>query len=310
MNHKLYTYFSLIISVFTNLLGIITIFTNIFEEKSFYIFIGCICFFISTIILGIDMYYKNSIIKNRYSGLRNLALNGKVHSLRLILLLNKENTDIINRNIKNDFKKYRIIKAQIKYIFEKNKDNNNLYDVTYHFSFELLGGINSAKNYTSYIINEIHDNNLIVNLTYQNQNYQIRPEPVEDKIKDIANKYITLYKFNFSFPNAGLKYKDIQTLTYYYTIKKELDLNYGDDFLIIPLNYGNNFNIFSVELEFINDTHLHYISLERYELDMKNNEEIPIENFRHQEKNGNMIYCANDLRGKINELYFVHIYSE
>ena len=81
-------------------------------------------------------------------------------------------------------------------------------------------------------------------------------------------------------------------------------------YLIIPLNYGSNFNTFSVELEFIDDTNLHYIGLERHELDLKNNKEIPMENFIHKEKDGNMIYYTNNLSGKINELYFVHVYSE
>lgn len=310
MSNKLYTYFTLILSILTNLLGIISIFTNLFKESSFSILIGFICFLISSIILGIDLYYKNNIIKNRYYGLKSLALSGKVHSLRLLLLLNKKDTDIINRNIKNNFKEYKIINAHIKYLLKKNEDDNNFYDVTYHFSFELLGGIKTAKNYSSYIINEIHNDNIKVNLIYQNQNYQIKSEPVEDKVKDIANKYVTLYKFNFSFPNDGLKHKEFQTLSYYYTIKKELNLKHGDDFLIIPLNYGSNFNTFSVELEFIDDTNLHYIGLERHELDLKNNKEIPMENFIHKEKDGNMIYYTNNLSGRINELYFVHVYSE
>ena len=271
-----------------NLLGIISIITNLFEENSFYILIGLIYTLITAIILGINLYYENNVIKNRYYGLKSLALSGKVHSLRLLLLLN----------------------AHIKYLLKKNEDDNNFYDVTYHFSFELLGGIKTAKNYSSYIINEIHNDNIKVNLIYQNQNYQIKSEPVEDKVKDIANKYVTLYKFNFSFPNDGLKHKEFQTLSYYYTIKKELNLKHGDDFLIIPLNYGSNFNTFSVELEFIDDTNLHYIGLERHELDLKNNKEIPMENFIHKEKDGNMIYYTNNLSGKINELYFVHVYSE
>lgn len=229
----------LLINLINIIAAILTILVavNGFDGTSYSLLLCVFLLIASTVIVYIRWIKEHS----RLRALRILAHRGKIHTLNFLVYLDFL-THKFHGDYDNDPKTNSLKVARSEFTFRfKNLENDKEVDVDYKHTFHI---IKHGKKFDVIVLHA--SGNLIrspemdgrgTGINYQEKKYLIIPEPCVGTMRNRRNS--TLDRVVCALPEMEASE---EMLEFYYTIKKESNLDEDEVFVIYPKNYGKGFH--------------------------------------------------------------------
>jgi len=206
------------------------------------------CLFIVIIVFSC---IQGNQLANLFSLILNMALNNKLHSLRELLMVIRDQRKF---KIQNNLK---IKKLELKYQISEFRENNSFLNVHYSLNFDFLKGL--QKPFHFYFICEKGNlENTIAEIWTQNgtrKNVEFCPKlsTISGKTHDHSTEFSSLYEVTINISSD--KNEIIKSLKIEYDIIDHINCNDSQyDFVIVPQNYGKNID--EVEINILSKNNL------------------------------------------------------